>query len=672
MTPTSRPRHLLRHVSLILAAGVCSFSNAEPTRFATTVVSANHGAGQNAGTPEMMLGGPLGGGASVASLDTWSLGNDPTGSGAAQATLRSDCLIADGPGPDFIVFENAILYPGEPPPTFAELMFVEVSSDGIHFARFPSLSTNTGPVGPFGGIDPKRVTNLAGARPTYANIADHPLSPSPFDASRAGGTAFNLGDLISDPFVVSGAVNLQAIRDVRLVDVYGDGIAYRDSIGMGIVDATNSFNSADVEGIAVINGREGSGTGFSQQGRDAGGNARLWIATGAEQLAAPLWETTGESLAAKSGVVVCETCTPRLAVAWGIAGEDVVVKAFNAQTGERVWTSPALDAGFSVMFESRSIPCVDVATESVLFATGRHAYRLRLSDGGIEWDTEFPASAGVSADVVNSSFHVSDGLAWIATYGGFAPTGKRLYALDVSDGGIVRTLSTSGPGSEAPPIATAAGTDTVFTLTQNGMEAYGTDGALLWTNEAPLEEWPAWSTTDAFFGGLVYAEGALFASTYGFSGAAELVAVDARTGRLLWKNDAALSSSGNPLLQAGTVTVLGHVEFGEEGLMAVYDAATGEEISRLALTDDSTTWEVSAVTTSDVLCVTEGAGTTAQGLRVFRPGTTQEIGVPMPNNASGTVAVGLDGTVYGVTRDGGIAAWRLAPVAEETNGWLLR
>jgi hypothetical protein len=42
--------------------------------------------------------------------------------------------ITDRPGPDFAVFENGII------DTFLELAFVEVSQDGVRYARFPAVS----------------------------------------------------------------------------------------------------------------------------------------------------------------------------------------------------------------------------------------------------------------------------------------------------------------------------------------------------------------------------------------------------------------------------------------------------------------------------------------------------------------------------------------------------
>jgi hypothetical protein len=132
-------------------------------------------------------------------------------------------------GWDVAVFENAFrFFPPNDDKSFAELGYVEVSSDGLHFARFPSVSLTTpgtlyvpdfgtGPLRDFAGIDPTDVYNLAGA------------------ADALVGEPFDLADLSTHPFVVSGDLDLQAVRFVRLIDIPGDG-SFLDSQGNGILD----------------------------------------------------------------------------------------------------------------------------------------------------------------------------------------------------------------------------------------------------------------------------------------------------------------------------------------------------------------------------------------------------------------------------------------------------
>jgi hypothetical protein len=123
--------------------------------------------------------------------------------------------IRNGRGYDFAVFENAILslintdngsIAGK---MMAELAFVEVSTNGMDFARFPSVSLTAGRVGRYGTIDVTDVYNLAGKHPNTDSVCT--------------GTPFDLEDLRDHPLVRQGRVNLDAICFVRLVDIPGGG-----------------------------------------------------------------------------------------------------------------------------------------------------------------------------------------------------------------------------------------------------------------------------------------------------------------------------------------------------------------------------------------------------------------------------------------------------------------
>jgi hypothetical protein len=76
----------------------------------------------------------------------------------------------------------------------------------------------------------------------------------PFDPGTAGGDEFDLSALATNPLVLSGVVDLQSVRYVRLIDVFGDG-SLLDSAGRPIYDATGSGNGgADIDAISVIHG----------------------------------------------------------------------------------------------------------------------------------------------------------------------------------------------------------------------------------------------------------------------------------------------------------------------------------------------------------------------------------------------------------------------------------
>ena len=156
-------------------------------------------------------------------------------------TLGFETGIGNGAGKDFAVFENGFAY-GSPNGLFAELAYVEVSTNGTDFIRFDSISTNTGPVagsGGFSGWDTSNIYNLAGK-------------------NQSGyGTTFDLEELVDNALVLSGVVDLSNIQFVRLVDIPGTG-DYLDSLGNPILDAhptvgSGGFDFRLSQGIAVMN-----------------------------------------------------------------------------------------------------------------------------------------------------------------------------------------------------------------------------------------------------------------------------------------------------------------------------------------------------------------------------------------------------------------------------------
>ncbi len=156
-------------------------------------------------------------------------------------TVGFETGIGNGAGDDFAVFENGFTY-GSPNGLFMELAYVEVSSDGIYFARFDSTSTNTAPVagsGGFSGWDTTNVYNLAGKN------------------QGGWGTVFDLEELTGHALVTGGMIDLDNIQYVRLVDIPGTG-DYLDSLGNPILDAHHTTGSGGYdfrlsEGVAVLN-----------------------------------------------------------------------------------------------------------------------------------------------------------------------------------------------------------------------------------------------------------------------------------------------------------------------------------------------------------------------------------------------------------------------------------
>lgn len=152
--------------------------------------------------------------------------------------------IGNGSGADFAVFENGFLFGPPGRGLFAEYAYVDVSTNGSDFARFPSISLNSGPLsgsGPFASFDSTGVYNLAGKH------------------AAGFGTAFDLQELSGDPLVTGGLLDLNNILHVRLFDIPGNG-AFQDSLGNPIYDNWLTAGSGGFDfrlgvglGVGVIN-----------------------------------------------------------------------------------------------------------------------------------------------------------------------------------------------------------------------------------------------------------------------------------------------------------------------------------------------------------------------------------------------------------------------------------
>ena len=155
------------------------------------------------------------------------------------ATLVFSQPIQNTIGPDIAVFENSFS------DDFLELAHVEISSDGVNYFRFPSVSLSNADVqvAVFGMLDPTNIYNLAGKyRATFG---------TPFD--------FQELDFIA-------GLNIDSISYVRVIDVVGSidsTFATYDSEGNIINDPwPTAFPSSgfDLDAVAAL----GDVTGFKQ------------------------------------------------------------------------------------------------------------------------------------------------------------------------------------------------------------------------------------------------------------------------------------------------------------------------------------------------------------------------------------------------------------------------
>ena len=138
-------------------------------------------------------------------------------------TLSFARPILDTDGFDLVVFENGISTTASR--GFFELAFVEVSTDGIMFLRFPARSTTPTPTSPylFLELDPTNLDGMAGKYPaTYG---------TPFDFAWLG---------------------LTSISHVRIVDILGDG-GTLDADGKQIFDPhpTSGSGGFDLDAVAA-------------------------------------------------------------------------------------------------------------------------------------------------------------------------------------------------------------------------------------------------------------------------------------------------------------------------------------------------------------------------------------------------------------------------------------
>ena len=171
---------------------------------------------------------------------------------AGEVTLTFEKPVANGPGYDFAVFENGFApNPSEPNIMFLELAFVEVSSDGIHYERFPAVSltqtqVQVPPLGSTNTLDTTDIHNFAGKYGRAGRAND--------STARAQATPFDLDEIKP----LNGLVDVTAITHVRLVDVVGTllfGYVRYDSHGNIINDpwATNfSTGGFDLDAVGVI------------------------------------------------------------------------------------------------------------------------------------------------------------------------------------------------------------------------------------------------------------------------------------------------------------------------------------------------------------------------------------------------------------------------------------
>ena len=162
--------------------------------------------------------------------------------------------ISNGEGYDFAIFENGFSA------NYLELAYVEVSSDGVHFVRFPNFYLGETPVkdltlGEEGMNYPSDIYNLASK---YQEGLGHGFDLE--ELKYAYEYLINGGTCFSDEYAQSllenfGWLDFDNIGYVRLIDIFGDG-SCKDSAGHDIYDPAVERNVGapgfDLKGIGVL------------------------------------------------------------------------------------------------------------------------------------------------------------------------------------------------------------------------------------------------------------------------------------------------------------------------------------------------------------------------------------------------------------------------------------
>ncbi len=171
----------------ILACG-CSYETLDlSARHADVVAMAPGATGEGFGDSNRAVNGVRGGGRNEGSFDVYSLDSTER---THLVLAWHGALLRDGPGIDFVVFENAfeIADSGQ---NFMDPIVVSVSHDGVTFVDMPhaylapDLSRYSS--------DPAHWQGFAGRTPVLLHEEENPVDP--FDPDAAGGDGFDLASL---------------------------------------------------------------------------------------------------------------------------------------------------------------------------------------------------------------------------------------------------------------------------------------------------------------------------------------------------------------------------------------------------------------------------------------------------------------------------------------------
>jgi len=290
----------------------------------------------------------------------------------------------------------------------------------------------------------------------------------------------------------------------------------------------------------------------------------------------PAWQTGDQTLRGTTGIVFFG------GTYYGVAQDDkgnfdtsddvVTVKAFNAESGHRLWESPPLDCGNTVSYWSTSTPTLDPAAGALFIATGSSVQKLDARTGALLTSVTLSAAntaPGAGYEFINSAPTLGGGRVFVETYSSYGfPGDKQLVALSADTLHVDWFQHDGGPGQASPVYVDNGTSQCVFTATTTGVNCYNAaDGKLFWQSSAHPTH--PWSTSDEIAASLVYDQGHIYAVTMPWGLMGQLVCLDAASGAKQWST-AAPSSSSAPLVLAGRIFISG-VDETNSGLLQAFD-----------------------------------------------------------------------------------------------------
>jgi Bacterial TSP3 repeat len=195
----------------------------------------------NSWQPGIVLGPPGSATPTTGSLDVLSLGH-----GGSITLAFTDNEIVDGPGPDFIVFENPFfctappLTASDPWSSFSEPGIVEASDDGVTFHAFPYSAAALSMV--VSSCSDKtliaQLQGLAGLTPSFTGDWTTPDDPLVFDTAAPGGVSGHGGDAFD-----LATLGLTRARFIRITD---------PNLAIGVPGSSEGF---DLDAVVALHAR---------------------------------------------------------------------------------------------------------------------------------------------------------------------------------------------------------------------------------------------------------------------------------------------------------------------------------------------------------------------------------------------------------------------------------